>query len=84
MKLKYTKHAEKKFIDLKSYGIIVKKAQISDAIHKPEFHILDNGTSIVASGFDKNHNLRVVYKKSKSDIIVITFYIYKKGRYDEN
>lgn len=84
MKIKFTKHAEKKFSDLKIFGIIVTKSKIAETIKNPKYNSFDNGNSIVASDFDQRHNLRVVYKEEKSDIIVITFYIYRKGRHGEN
>jgi len=84
VKIKYTRHAEKKFADLRIFGIFVTKSKISDTIKKPKYRSLDNGNSIIAAGFDKRHNLRVVYKQQRGDIIVITFYIYRKGRYGEN
>ncbi|OGD89754.1 hypothetical protein A2W70_01035 [Candidatus Curtissbacteria bacterium RIFCSPLOWO2_02_41_11] len=65
MKIKYTKHAEKKFSDLRIFGIIITKSKISDTIKNPKYRSLDNDNSIVATGFDKRHNLRVVYRKQK-------------------
>ena len=84
MKIKYTKHAQKKFSDLRIFGIFVTKLKISKTIKKPKYRSLDNGNLIAAAGFDKRHNLRVVYRKQRDDIIVITFYIYRRGRYGEN
>lgn len=52
-------------------------------IQKPKYVSRDNGNSIAASGFDEEHNLRVVHKTENRDIIIITFYIYRKGRYGE-
>ena len=84
MKIKYTRHAEKKFADLRTFGIFVTKLKISDTIKNPEYRSSDNGNSVAAADFDKRHNLRVVYEQQRDDIIVITFYIYRKGRYGEN
>ena len=84
MKIRYTKHAEKKFSDFRIFGIFVTKSKIADIIKNPKYRSLDNGNLIVAGGFDKRHNLRVVYNQKRDDIIVVTFYIYRKGRYGEN
>ena len=69
---------------MKKFGIFVTRSKISETIKNPKYHSLDNSNSIVSAGFDKKHNLRVVITQRKDDIIVITFYIYRKGRYGEN
>lgn len=84
MKIIYTKHALKKFSDLRLFGIFITKAKIQNAIKKPKYRSSDNGNSIVSADLDESHNLRVVYYQEKDDIIVVTFYIYQKGRYGEN
>ncbi len=84
MKIIYTKHAQKKFKDLQLFGIFITKARILNTIKKPKYRSSDNGNSIVSAGLDKSHNLRVVYYQERDDIIVVTFYIYRKGRYGEN
>ena len=49
----------------------------------PKYNLADNGNKISAAEFNEKHNMRVVYKEEKGDIIIITFYVYKKGRYGE-
>lgn len=83
MKIVYTIHARKKFSDLLLFGTKVTKSQISNAVNKPKYESRDNGNQIAVCDFDDKHNLRVVYKKKKGDIIIITFYVYRKGRYAE-
>lgn len=83
MKIVFTKHALKKFLDLKVFGIIVSKSQVKNAIMSPKYNVPDNGNQISSSSFNEKHNLRVVHKALKGDIIVITFYISRKGRYGE-
>ena len=84
MKIAFTKHALKKFGDLRIFGVNITKSKISDVINSAQYRSKDNGNTIAAHSFDAKHNLRVVYKQENSDIIVITFYIYRKGRYGEN
>jgi len=84
VRITYTKHAKKKFSDLRAFGIIVTVARVSETIEKPKYHSIDNSNSVVAADFDKQHNLRVVDKQQRNDIIIITFYVYRKGRYGEN
>ena len=83
MKIIYTMHALKKFADLASYGIKVRKAKIPSTIRKPKYKSRDNDNTISVSEFDRQHNIRVVHKSENHDIIIITFYIYRKGRYGE-
>jgi len=83
VKIKYTNHAKKKFADLRIFGIIVTQAQIARILKSPKYRSQDNGNLVKAGDFDGRHNLRVVHKKEKDAIIIITFYIYRKGRYGE-
>jgi len=83
MRIVYTIHATKKFSDLLMFGIKVTKPQIANAVCRPKYESVDNGNKIGVCDFDEKHNLRVVYKEEKGVIIVITFYIYRKGRYAE-
>jgi len=83
VKVSYTNHALKKFSDFRVFGIIVTKTQISRVIKAPKYQSRDNGNLISSSSFNENYILRVVHKEEKGDIIVITFYICRKGRYGE-
>lgn len=83
MKISYTNHALKKFSDFRVFGIIVTKTQISRVIKAPKYKSQNNGNQISSSSFNEKHNLRVVRKEEKGAIIVITFYICRKGRYGE-
>lgn len=84
MKIIYTKHALKKFSDLRLFGVFITKARILNTIRKPKYKSSDNGNKIISASLDKSHNIRVVYYQENDDIIVVTFYIYRKGRYGEN
>jgi len=79
----FTEHALRKFADLKELGLILAKKQITKILLNPE-HI-DRTTDypeIISSGkLDKNHVLRVVHRKERGKMIVITFYPAKAGRY---
>ena len=79
MKIVYTKHAEEKFSDLLMFGIKVTKSQIINTLEKPKYQSKDNGNEIAAGDFGDKHNLRVVHRIEKGAIIIITFYIYRKG-----
>lgn len=83
MKIAFTNHAHKKFSDFKVFGIVVTKTQVLAVVMNPKYKSRDNGNKISASTFDERHNVRVVHKEVKGDIIIITFYINRKGRYGE-
>lgn len=83
MKIVYTKHLDKKLIDLRELGVIVAKHQIRSVLKSP-LH-LDNERDypkMIATGkFDASHVLRVVYRIEGDIIIVITCYPTRIGRY---
>lgn len=83
MNIAYTKHAIKKFSDLLMFGIKVTKSQIANAVTKPKYESNDNGNKIAVCNFDEKHNLRVIHRTEKGVIIIVTFYVYRKGRYAE-
>ena len=83
MKIIYTKHALKKFTDLKKQGVSISKKMVKATIENP-FHmddITDAPKYISSASFDNERVLRVVYKKEDDIITVITFYPARKGRY---
>lgn len=83
MKIVYTKHAKKKFKDLKKLGVIVKRKLVEETATKPLDidEISDYPKKIASAELDSRHILRVVYKQENGKIIIITFYPAKKGRY---
>jgi len=83
MRIIYTIHAIKKFLDLLMFGVKVSKSQIKSAVNKPRYESKDNGNKIAVCDFDDKHNLRVVFKVEMNVIMIITFYVYRKGRYEE-
>ena len=85
MKIKYTKHALKKFKFLESIGWNFTEADIKNALVKPDDSGVDEEreAEFVLKGIDDRHELRVIYRKSNGIITVITFYPTGKGRYSK-
>jgi len=83
VKIVFTRHALKKFSDFKVFGITLSQSQVKNVVMNPKYNLPDNGNKISAAEFNEKHNMRVVYKEEKGDIMIITFYVYKKGRYGE-
>lgn len=83
MKIVFTKHALKKFMDLKDLDISVSRKMVLNLIENPEH--LDKETDfpnlIASKVIDKSHILRVVYKEESDRMVIITFYPARKGRY---
>lgn len=88
MKFVFTKHAVvDKLAMLKKhkFQIRVTKRLVKEIILGPEHkdEESDKPNIIASKGIDKNHILRVVYRKENDIIKVITFYPAEKGRYYE-
>lgn len=84
IKIVFTKHAETdKFEMLKKFNFMLTKEDVLEVLREPE-HIdqeSDKPNVIVSKKLDKNHILRVVYRKEGDIIKIITFYPAEKGRY---
>ena len=80
----FTKHALNKFALLKRHKVLVPKKVVLKAVTKPD--LIDHSRSPLLIGqiqFDKNHVLRVVYKRENGNIKVITFYPGRKTQYEK-
>lgn len=68
---------------LKSLNWDITKAKIRQTIKKPKWRgATEEGQPTAMSLVDKNHILRVVYKKEDDIISVITIHIARRGRYE--
>lgn len=85
MKITYTKHAMNKFKYAEELNWNLSEEDIEYAIQNPDFHTSDDTkkVEIVLKDYDKNSNLRVVYSRIGDIITVITFYLARKGRYEQ-
>lgn len=86
MKVTFTKHAKNKFKYANELKWHLTEKNIKEAIQNPDFFSSDKEkeVQIVLKEFDQARNLRVVYSKTSGIIIVITFYLSKKGRYEKH
>lgn len=84
-RIRYTIHAENKFLFFRRHDVRITKQQIRYA--------LENGTIVDASedpkiqvsgGYDADHSLIVIYREEKNNLVVITFWIAERGRYERN
>ena len=85
MPIRFTKHALKKFVALRAYGVVVSRAQVVHIIRTPDFVDYRRLPLYIAQGnFDKRRVLRVVYKSKGATIVVITFYPGLKSQYEKS
>jgi len=80
----FTKHAQEKFKILSRHGVKIPKRKVIDTVNQPDK--VDHSRSplfIAQSNLDRNHVLRVVYKRTEDSITVITFYPGRKIQYEK-
>jgi hypothetical protein len=81
-KVKFTKHASEKFSFLGRYGFQVTKSEVKDAVVHP-YQVEQRGDqSLAVRPLNGEYALRVVYKRTNDNIVVITFYPVKRKRFN--
>lgn len=81
----FTKHAREKFNVLKRHRFPTTEKQVLEILRKPDLIDHSRLPLVIAQGeIDKEHVLRVVFKKERSgDLKVITFYPGRKTQYEK-
>lgn len=83
MKIEFTKHALRKKETLQELGWSITLESVKTTVEKPDFlGKTKKNQSAALKSLDENHSLRVVYEVRNDIIMVITFYITRKGRYE--
>lgn len=83
MKFVFTKHAIEKFTLLKSLGWKLTRTQIKKTIKSPRWSgVSQKGQSTAMILVDRKHIVRVVFRKENDIIVVITFHIARRGKYE--
>ena len=74
--IRFTKHAEQKFKDLRGFGVIVTRVKIKQVLTHPiALDRESNYPNLIATAMlDVDHVLRVVYREEGDRILIITFY----------
>jgi hypothetical protein len=84
MKIRFSKHARQKFEVLARHGVVISKKKVIQTIELPTYIDYSRIPLLIAQGdLDKNHVLRVVYKKENSELFIITFYPGRKLQYEK-
>lgn len=84
MRIAYTYHAHRKIKEEKYVRQLkITKKIIREVVEKPDFEDKTRGEKITAVGkLGSRHSLKVVYKKERGIIKIITFFPARKGRYE--
>jgi len=80
-KVRFTKHASEKLELLKRYGFAVTEKQVRDAIANPDRVDERDELALAIRVLDREYGLRVVYKTTNDNIVVVTFYPIRRERY---
>jgi len=79
----FTEHAENKFEILKRHKFLITRKQVLETVEKPELIDKSRLPLLIAQRkIDRDHVLRVVYKKEFGVIKIITFYPGRRKQYE--
>ena len=82
--IRFTKHAREKFSVLKKHGVSISRQKVVATVQKPEHIDHSRHPLLIAQQtIDAEHVLRVVYKQSGDDVIIITFYPGRSKQYEK-
>ena len=80
----FTKHAENKFEILKRHKFPISKKRVINTVENPELIDKSRLPLLIAQRkIDRNHVLRVVYKKEFGVIKIVTFYPGRRTQYEK-
>ena len=81
-RIRYTRHASEKFQLLKSYGFVVTEEYVEDIIENPDRVGQRDDLSLAIKSMDEKYGLRVVYRRTNYNIVVVTFCPVRRERFD--
>jgi len=80
----FTKHAREKFVILEQHNFKVSKEEVVKTVNFPDLIDYSRYPLFIAQKkIDSTHVLRVVYKKSAKQKVIITFYPGRIKQYEE-
>lgn len=79
----FTAHAKGKFAFFKRHKITIRRKQVIDCIQKGYITDTSEYPKIESAGdFDEEHSLITIYRKDEDEIVIITFWVAEKRRYE--
>lgn len=83
MEITFTKHAKDKFPILSELGWKITPAQVKNAIKQPQWKGQSRfGQETAMSLLDEEHILRVIFNHENDKIVVVTFHVARRGKYE--
>ena len=79
---KFTRHASEKFELLKRYGFVLTEGCVEDAIENPDRVDQRDDLNLAIKSMDEEYGLRVVYRRTNDNIVVVTFYPVRRERFN--
>ncbi len=78
-RIKFTRHASEKFELLKRYGFVLTEDHVEDVIENPDRVDQRDDLTLAVKSVGQEHGLRVVYRVTNDNIVVVTFLPCQKG-----
>lgn len=83
MKIIFTNHAVEKFKQLDRLGWKLTQTKVKNTIKRPRWKGVSRfGQETAMTLVDKNHMLRVIFNRESDTIVVVTFHIARRGKYE--
>jgi hypothetical protein len=81
-RIRFSRHASEKFEFLKKYGFVVTEEYVEDAIANPDRVDQRDDLTLAIKPLDDEYGLRVVYRRTNDNIVVVTFYPVRRERFN--
>lgn len=82
MRIRLTDHANQKLRVLRRHGVKVTRSSIEEALTRPDRMIQGlGGRQIAERGLGEGHIPRVVFMREGKNVLVVTMYPARRGRY---
>ncbi|TAL70794.1 MAG: DUF4258 domain-containing protein [Bacteroidetes bacterium] len=79
----FSLHSLLKFSILRRHGFNISEKEINDCIQYPDnLSSGFNNRKIAQKIIDEKHSIRVIFEETENEIIIITFYPVRSGRYE--
>ena len=81
-RIKFTRHAMEKFELLKRYGFVLTERYVEDVIGNPDRVDQRDDLTLAIKSMGEEYGLRVVYRRTNDNIVVVTFYPVRRERFN--
>ena len=81
-RIRFTRHESEKFDLLRSYGFVVTEKNVEEVISNPDRVDERENLTLAIRPMDDDYGLRVVYRRTNDNIVVLTFYPVRRDRFN--